>query len=150
MHMFAEDPIKTGDWYIRFFGVTGRALSKPDDPARPPRINAIGNQIGPSSSLYFDNVNMIIYPANYSRRVYAADWGGKTELESPRGNVNDHFGVSVPDLDKALAVFRANGVKVTQETREVAGKFTYAFIEGPDHVAIELIEDHSGHPPEEL
>ncbi len=154
MHMFAEDPIATGDWYIRFFGVTGRGLSTPTLPARTVRNNTKGFQTGPSSSLYFDNVNMIIYPANYSRVAYPEDWKGKTELETTRGNVNDHFGVSVPDLNEALKVFRANSVKVTAEPREVkdaSGKLLlkFAFIEGPDKVAIELVEDHSEHPPEE-
>jgi catechol 2,3-dioxygenase-like lactoylglutathione lyase family enzyme len=98
---------------------------------------------------------MIIYPVQYSQKVYAADWKpGQTELESTRGNVNDHFGVSVPDLNAALKIMRANGVKITQEARNVRGKFTRgklkaAFIEGPDHVAIELIEDYTQHPPEE-
>lgn len=150
MHMFSADPIATGDWYIKFFGVTGRALSTSETPSRNPRISLTGLQVGPSSSLYFDNVNMIIYPIQYSQKAYASDWQpGQSELATTRGNVNDHFGVSVPDLDAALKVFRANGVKVTQEPREVKGKFKFAFIEGPDHVAIELIEDHTTHPAEE-
>jgi catechol 2,3-dioxygenase-like lactoylglutathione lyase family enzyme len=150
MHMFSADPIAAGDWYIKFFGVRGRARSTPETPPRTPRMSLTGIQVGPSSSLYFDNVNMIIYPIQYSQKVYAADWKpGQTELESTRGNVNDHFGVSVPDLDAALKIMRANGVKITQEPRDVRGKFKFAFIEGPDRVAIELIEDHTQHPPEE-
>ena len=38
---------------------------------------------------------------------------------------------------------------ITQEARAVGDKFRYAFIEGPDRVAIELIEDRTAHPPEE-
>jgi len=150
MHLFAADPIAAGDWYIKFFGAKGRALSTPDTPSRAPRMSLTGVQVGPSSSLYFDNVNIIIYPIEYSQKVYASDWkSGQTELASTRGNVNDHIGVSVPDLDAALQVFRAHGVTVTQEPRDVAGKFRYAFIEGPDHIAIELIEDRTEHPPQE-
>jgi catechol 2,3-dioxygenase-like lactoylglutathione lyase family enzyme len=150
MHMFSADPVATGDWYIRFFGVTGRALSTPTTPTRAVRLNTRGLQTGPGSSLYFDNVNMIIYPMQYSQKAYPVDWEpGQTELAPTRGNVNDHFGVSVPSLDEALRVFRANGVRVTAEPVNVPGKFRFAFIEGPDHMAIEIIEDHSGHPPEE-
>ena len=150
MHLFAADPIATGDWYIKFFGATGRALSTADTPSRNPRISLTGLQVGPSSSLYLDNVNMIIYPIQYSQKAYASDWEpGQTELASTRGNVNDHFGISVPNLEDALRVLRANGVKVTQEPRDVQGKFKFAFIEGPDHIAIELIEDHTERPPEE-
>lgn len=82
----------------------------------------------------------------------AADRGRSAvpEIQSTRGNVNDHIGVSAPNLDEALRVMRASGVKVTQEPREAPGKFRFAFIEGPDKIAIELIEDHTAHPPEEM
>jgi catechol 2,3-dioxygenase-like lactoylglutathione lyase family enzyme len=150
LHLFSADPIAAGDWYIRFFGVTGRALSTSDSPARAPRMSLTDVQVGPSSSLYFDNVNLIIYPMQYSQKVYASDWSAdQSQLESTRGNVNDHFGVSVPNLDAALQVFSENGVKITQAARAVQDKFRYAFIEGPDRIAIELIEDHTEHPPEE-
>lgn len=141
LHLFAADPIAAGDWYIKFFGATGRALSTPETP-RAPRMSLTGIQVGPSSSLYLDNVNIIIYPIQYSQKVYASDWvDGQTELASTRGNVNDHIGISVPNLDAALEILQAHGVKVTQAPREVPGKFKYAFIEGPDHIAIELIEE---------
>ncbi len=147
VHLFAADPIAAGDWYIKFFGARGRALSTPETP-RTPRMSLTGLQVGPSSSLYLDDVNLIIYPIQYSQKVYAADWeDGQTELASTRGNVNDHIGIAVPNLDAALEVMQAHGVKVTQPPREVPGKFKYAFIEGPDQIAIELIEEHSEHPP---
>ena len=56
--------------------------------------------------------------------------------------------IEAPDLDVALARLRGAGVKVTQEPRQgPGGKFRYAFIEGPDRVAIEVIEDKTTHPP---
>lgn len=146
MHMFSADPIAAGDWYIRFFGVTGRALSTPTIPPRTPRMSLLGLQVGPSSSLYFDNVNMIIYPVEYAKKAYAADWKGISGIQSTRGNVNDHFAVSVPYLDAALKVFRANGVKVTSRVKTVRGQYRAAFIEGPDRVAIEIIEDRTPPP----
>lgn len=149
MHLFSADPIAAGDWYIKFFGATGRPLSTPET-LRTPRMSLTGLQVGPSSSIYLDNVNIIIYPLQYSQKAYAADWEpGQTELASTRGNVNDHVGISVPNLDEALQVLRAQGVKITQEPRAVQGKFKFAFIEGPDRIAIELIEDHSEQPPME-
>ena len=40
------------------------------------------------------------------------------------------------------------GVKVTAEPRSIAdGKVRSAFIEGPDQVAIELLEDSTPRPP---
>jgi catechol 2,3-dioxygenase-like lactoylglutathione lyase family enzyme len=144
VHLFAADPLAAADWYIEMFGLKRRGSAT---PSRAPRMSLTGVQVGPSASLDFDNVNIIIYPVQYSQKVFAQDWeAGQTELDSTRGNVNDHIGVSVPDLEAALATMRARGVRVTQELREVGGKFKYAFIEGPDRIAIELIEDHSEHP----
>jgi hypothetical protein len=40
---------------------------------------------------------------------------------------------------------KAAGVKVTAEP-VARGQIKFAFIEGPDQVAIELIEDHSPQP----
>lgn len=145
LHLFSKDPIAAGDWYIKTFGVRGR-YQGPDAP-RTVRMYQ-NNQIGPSANLNFDNVNMIIYPVEYSKYNYADDWKGVSEIQPTRGSVNDHVGFSVPNLTDALAKLRAAGVKVTAEPREgPQGKFRYAFIEGPDQIAIELIEDHSGHPP---
>jgi hypothetical protein len=42
---------------------------------------------------------------------------------------------------------RNDGVKVTAESRSLAdGRIKFAFIEGPDQVAIELIQDATPRP----
>jgi catechol 2,3-dioxygenase-like lactoylglutathione lyase family enzyme len=47
----------------------------------------------------------------------------------------------VDNLDETLARLKKDGVKITDEPRSVAGgKVRFAFIEGPDHVRIELVE----------
>ena len=96
-----------------------------------------------------DNVNLILMPVSYAKKEFPADWVGINEIQPSRGTVNDHIGFSVPNLDEALKVFRANGVKITAEPVNVPGKLRYAFIEGPDKIAIELIEDHTDQPPAE-
>ncbi len=146
LHMFSADPVAAGDWYIKMFGVRGR-LSTPQTN-RAPRMNKTGEiQVGPSASINFDNVNMIIYPVEYAKKAYAADWAGVTELQSTRGSVNDHIGISVPDMDKAAAALKAAGVKFTLEPRQFNATTKIAFIEGPDKVAIELVEDKGPQPP---
>jgi catechol 2,3-dioxygenase-like lactoylglutathione lyase family enzyme len=58
-----------------------------------------------------------------------------------RGHSTDHVGFGVDNLDQTLARLPKDGVKVTDEPRSVAGgKVKFAFIEGPDHVSIELVE----------
>jgi len=61
-------------------------------------------QIAPSSSIYRDNVNIIIYPVEYT---------GRTTLESTRGHVVDHIAISVDSLAGAVARLKAAGVAVT-------------------------------------
>ncbi|MAK60064.1 MAG: hypothetical protein CMK09_03700 [Ponticaulis sp.] len=136
IHMYAADPVATGDWWIRYFGVTGRPLSTADD-YETEMTNGLSGRPGERSSHMFDQVNMIIYPDFGARR--SKDWVGD-ELQTTRGTVNDHIGISVADLDAALALFRADGVTILEEASEMSEGVRHAFIEGPDAVVIELLE----------
>jgi len=143
LHLFSADPIAAGEWYMKYFGARRRS-TRP--LSREPRFYR-GVQIGPSMSVMMDNVNIIIYPVEYTKKVYADHWKGKTELESTKGRVVDHISFSFENLADALDKLRKDGVKVTEETKSLAGgKIKYAFIEGPDRIRIELIE---GHPRKE-
>ena len=69
-------------------------------------------------------------------------------IQPTRGKLYDHIGISVPKLEPALAALRKAGVKVTLGPKTWAkGQIRSAFVEGPDRLAIELVEDHSAHPP---
>ena len=58
-----------------------------------------------------------------------------------RGHVVDHIALGVPDLTGALDRLRKSGVKVLEESHPFGdGKTRAAMIEGPDAIAIELIE----------
>jgi hypothetical protein len=96
-------------------------------------------------SLIMDNVNIIIYPIAYSKTQYKDHWkNGQTAMSPTKGRVVDHVGFSVDNLEQAIERLRKDGVKVTQEIRSVAGgKITYAFVEGPDQINIEVIEGHA-------
>lgn len=140
IHMFSANPVAAGEWYIKYFGAKPRG----SNPAT--RIYR-DVQIGPSATVNVDNVNMIIYPVEYTKKAYADQWKGKTELESTKGHVVDHIGFSFANLSEALEKMRKDGVKVTDEIRSLAGgKIKFAFIEGPDKIRIELVE---GHPTKE-
>lgn len=52
----------------------------------------------------------------------------------------DHFGVKVDDLDAAIAELRAKGVKVLLEPSEIRPGTKIAFVEGPDHTRIEVLQ----------
>jgi 4-hydroxyphenylpyruvate dioxygenase-like putative hemolysin len=92
-----------------------------------------------------NHVSMIVYPQEYLVTSGYAPFKGRKDLAPTRGRVIDHIGFAVDDLDAAIAHMRATGVKVTAEP-VVRGPIKFAFIEGPDQVAIELIEDKSPQP----
>ncbi len=139
LHLFSADPIAAGEWYAKYFGARRRS-TRP--PSREPRFYR-GHQIGPATSLVMDNVNIIIYPVEYTKKAYPDHWKGKTEIESTKGRVVDHVGFSFANLSEALEKMRKDGVKVTDEIRSIAGgKIKFAFIEGPDKIRIELVEGH--------
>jgi catechol 2,3-dioxygenase-like lactoylglutathione lyase family enzyme len=128
VHLNASEP--AGAWYAKELGLR----SFPQTEKRIYR----NVQIAPAAFVTADHVSMIIYPVEYR--------GGT--IVSTRGRVVDHLGFSVEDLDAALARLRHDGVKVTAEPRSIAdGKVRFAFIEGPDQVAIELLEDTTPRPP---
>jgi len=61
--------------------------------------------------------------------------------EPSSGSVLDHIGFSVTDLDATLKVLQADGVKIVQPARDVAGLFKLAFIEDPWGTRIEVVQD---------
>jgi catechol 2,3-dioxygenase-like lactoylglutathione lyase family enzyme len=137
LHLFSEDPVAAGDWYVRNFGATVRNNGM---SSRTPSFIS-GFQVGPNSSLMLDNVNIIIFPIQYSKKAYADHWKGVTEMTPTKGRVVDHIGVSFDNLTDALERLRKGGVHVTDEIQTTAGgKVKFAFIEGPDMIRIELVE----------
>ena len=83
-----------------------------------------------------DNVNVIIFPLGYLN--------GKTELVSTRNRVVDHVGLSVDDLNATLSKLKADGVKVLSGAKKLKGtNVRAAMIEGPDQLAIQLVEGHA-------
>ncbi len=129
VHMFSADPPAAGAWYAKHFGFR----SFPRTEKRVYR----NVQIAPAAFVTADHVSMIIYPVEYRGGGFVAT----------RGRVIDHLGFSVDDLDSTLARMRNDGVKVTAEPRSLAdGRLRFAFIEGPDLVAIELIQDGTPRP----
>jgi catechol 2,3-dioxygenase-like lactoylglutathione lyase family enzyme len=142
LHLLSEDPVSAGLWYMKYFGATRRGNPK-TPPSRDPRFHD-GIQVGPSMSLMMDNVNIIIFPVQYSRQAYPEHWKGRTEMTPTKGRVVDHVGFSFDNLPVALERLQNDGVKVTQPIRSVlGGKIKFAFIEGPDKINIELVEGHA-------
>jgi catechol 2,3-dioxygenase-like lactoylglutathione lyase family enzyme len=133
IHLLSENPVAAGEWYAKQFGVKVRSS------AAAHMYRDV--QIAPSASFMMDDVNIIIYPMEYAISSHMPGWETRKTFEPTKGRVVDHIGVSVPNLDEAIAKLKAEGVTVTDEPRSIAGgKVKFAFIEGPDKMRIEIIE----------
>jgi catechol 2,3-dioxygenase-like lactoylglutathione lyase family enzyme len=143
VHLLSEDPIATADWYVKEFGLRRR---NPDPPSRDVRYRC-GRQTAPNVALIMDDVSVIVYPVGNAKAAFPDAWKGRQSLESSKGHAIDHLGFSVDNLDQTLERLKKDGVKVTDEPRALfSGKLKFAFIEGPDHVRIEVLEDHTAQP----
>lgn len=79
-----------------------------------------------------DGVNLFIRSARPEERV-------QTDGSEVRYTY-DHFGVVVQNLVDAIEELRAKGVKVLQEPSTVRPGTHVAFVEGPDHTRIEVLQ----------
>ena len=135
IHLLSKDPVGAGEWYIKEFGLVRRGAGT---PSREPRFYR-GFQVGPSMSLMMDNVNFIIFPMEYAKTQWPELWKDRTDFESTSGHVTDHIAFSVDSVDQTLDRLKRDGVKIL-EPAHTTGTGKTAFIEGPDHIKIELVE----------
>ena len=116
VHLYSPDPIKTADFYEKFFGATRR---------RPDREVDEGSlEDGPpfyAVQLVLNGVGIFVRSQKEGATIPGAPVRGL-----------EHFGLYTDDLEAAVADLTANGVEV-----EVRNPYI-AFIRGPDNVRIEL------------
>jgi catechol 2,3-dioxygenase-like lactoylglutathione lyase family enzyme len=121
--LLSADPIAAGQWYKKYFGIPGYI---------GPRTGRVyrGVHVEPVASLNMDNVDIIIFPVEYARDAWPRLWKDRRDFEPTKGRVVDHIAFSVDNVNETLARLRKDGIKATDG----------AFIEGPDHIRIELME----------
>jgi hypothetical protein len=141
MHMYHEHPLCAMQWYVMHFGATlpqGRGAGAPpalagSDCRQPysaptfPSFAKTGTVRGPLGRVEFDDIAVAIHP-----------WPGGG-LISTRGQVVDHWALSVSDLNGTVARLKSEGIKFLEEIHSW-GNTRAAMIEGPDRIAIELVE----------
>lgn len=125
IHLLSGDPAAAGEWYKKCFGATGYI-------GRQTKVYR-GVHVAPSASLMMDNVNIIIFPVEYARDAMPELWKDRKDFAPTKGRVVDHIAFSVDSVPQTLERLRKDGVKT-----EDGG-----FIEGPDHVRIELVGDQA-------
>ena len=141
VHMYHEHPLCAIQWYVAHLGATnpqgsggvpvapttGNCKQLYGPPTWPSFFKFPGFVREPSGSVLFDDINILIRP-----------WPGGG-LVSPRGHIVDHWALSVSDLESTVARLKSEGIKFLEEIH-AWGNSRAAMIEGPDRVAIEIVE----------
>jgi hypothetical protein len=140
VHMYHEHPRCAMQWYATHLGANipqgrGNAPATPAGgdckqlyaPPTWPSFAKTGFVREPSGGVQFDDISISIRP-----------WPGGG-LVSTRGHIVDHWALSVGDLDATVARLKSGGVKFLEEIHPW-GSTRAAMIEGPDRIAIELVE----------
>ena len=141
VHMYHEHPECAMRWYVEYLGAkrpAGRGGAAAEAPAGDchtktyapptwPSFAKTGFVREPAGGVNFDDISISIRP-----------WPGGG-LVSTRGKVYDHWALSTANLDATVARLTAKGVKFL-EVIHPWGNSRAAMIEGPDRIAIELVE----------
>jgi len=138
VHMFHEDPACAQLWYTTRLGIgsvapgrgtpiTADNCKRPYEEVTWPAFDKAGMVRNPAGAVLVSDMASILIRPRHGPYV------------SPRGQIVDHFALSVPDLDATIARLKGEGVKVTEDVHRW-GTMRAAMIEGPDLAAIELVE----------
>ncbi len=142
VHMYHEHPQCAMEWYATHLGARmpqgrggaapaaasgGDCHTKTYAPPTWPSFAKTGFVREPSGGVLFDDISISIRP-----------WPGGG-LVSPRGKIVDHWALSTADLDATVARLKRENVKFLEEIHGW-GNTRAAMIEGPDRIAIEIVE----------
>ena len=140
VHMYHEHPLCAMQWYATHLGATipqgrgagtapatGDCHTKLYAPPTWPSFAKTGFVRDPAGGVTLGDISILIRP-----------WPGGG-LVSPLGKIVDHWAVSTSDLTATVARLKSEGVKFLEEIHQW-GSMRAAMIEGPDRVAIEIVE----------
>ncbi|HSE38394.1 MAG TPA: VOC family protein, partial [Blastocatellia bacterium] len=133
VHLYSDAPLCAADWYRKHLSAVSRSQTPRTGPCEVPFAapsEPLGVIRSPATTVRIGEISLIIYPRQRPG-----------PLASTRGHVVDHIAVSCPDVAAALERLRRSGVKVLEEIHRFGnGSARAAMIEGPDSIAIELVE----------
>jgi hypothetical protein len=142
VHMYHEHPRCAMEWYVTHLGAkmpagrggaaaaeapAGDCHTRTYAPPTWPSFAKTGFVRDPAGGVNFDDISISIRP-----------WPGGG-LVSTRGKIYDHWALSTANLDATVARLKGEGVKFLEEIHPW-GSSRAAMIEGPDRIAIELVE----------
>ncbi|MEK6284521.1 MAG: VOC family protein [Acidobacteriota bacterium] len=133
VHLYSDAPLCAAEWYQKHLGAVSRSATQRTGPCEVPFAapsEPLGVIRSPATTVRIGDINLIIYPRQRPG-----------PLVSTRAHVVDHIAVSYPDVATALERLRKSGVKVLEELHRFGNSNgRAAMIEGPDSIAIELVE----------
>jgi catechol 2,3-dioxygenase-like lactoylglutathione lyase family enzyme len=141
VHLFEEDPLAALEWYRTHLNAPLRPgyapTAAPDGSRRWPErtwpsLVRDGMFRTPRAGVEFGDVSIMWY-ANQ----------GETPLAPSRGQLQDHIGLSVTDLDAWIAKLKGKGVVFLEQLYPL-GDTRAVMIEGPSREALELVEVKQG------
>ncbi|OFW14337.1 MAG: hypothetical protein A3F70_17060 [Acidobacteria bacterium RIFCSPLOWO2_12_FULL_67_14] len=136
IHMYHEHPRCAMQWYARHLGArlpqgAGDGSGECRQPYAPPTWPSFFRFPGfvrdPSGGVFFDDISISIRP-----------WPGGG-LVSTRGTLVDHWALSVADLGRTVTRLKGEGITFLEDIHPW-GTTRAAMIQGPDRIAIELVE----------
>ena len=117
IHLRSPDPAATAAWYEQNLGAEVIRTPQPDGSTRID-LDLSGQKV-------------------FIAQAEAAKTG--TAPQSPYMGL-DHFGLTVTDIDGAVAELKAKGVAFTMEPKTIRPGVRIAFLTAPQNVSIELIQ----------
>ncbi len=151
VHLFHEQPRCAANWYVDVLGFSHAPGRDPDsgerverarwDPCEAergprgwPSLEQAGSVRAPSATVIHGSGSISSYP----RQCGAGECEAMPLLAPSRGQVFDHVAFSVDDLDRWEARLAQHDVVILD--RYAFGEGRAILIEGPDRLAIELVE----------
>jgi hypothetical protein len=123
LHLRSVTPNAAADWYRTMLGARVEMAPPPKDrraPLPPPEHRM------PEALVWLGDTGLLIYRTD-------------PPLFSTRGQRADHLALACDDLNGAIAHLRQRGVEIVGEP-VLRGHWRTALLEGPDQLAIELVE----------
>ena len=117
IHIKAEDPRSTAQWYVDKFGASVAGEAK------------MGGSVTVRTDL--GGVRLNITQAS-AESLPAGSSDPHMGLE--------HFGIETDDIDGAMAELEGKGVKVLEAIRPLPNGMRIAFVEAPDNVRVEIMQ----------
>jgi len=151
VHFFHEQPRCAANWYVTHLGLALPPIRNEDGTTtgRPayerceaavgdagwPSLEKVGTIREPQATVVHANGRMSFYP----RQCVGARCGAEQPLVPSRGQVLDHVGFVVHDIDAWRAWLGAQDVSLIDDLHDIDEGRAFMF-EGPDRLAIELVE----------